>query len=298
MTVPSIFNSIWHTIQQPLFNIGGHRISLISFIYFAIPIIVSILLSRLIIRVLKRDVYSKTELEKGAQYTLSRLIKYVILGVGILTSVQMIGFNLTTIHVFGGLFGVGIGFGMQNIFSNFFSGVILLLERPIQVGDIIEIDREFCHVREIKFRVTAVTTFDNETVLVPNTKLVTAEVTNWSYKGDTTLRLHIPIGVGYDSDVKQVKKFLTDIANSEEHVVENPSPRAYFKEHGDSSLNFELLAWVNSPVNVIPVRDSIREKIDEKFKKENIEIPYPQRDDHLFPEGKFEGLAPDSPSEN
>lgn len=285
-------------MQQPLFNIGGHGISVISFVYFAIPIIVSILVSKLVIRFLKRDVYSKTDLAKGAQYTLSRLIKYVIVGLGILSGLQMIGFNLTTIHVFGGLFGIGVGFGLQNIFSNFFSGVILLLERPIQVGDIIEIDGKFCHVREIKFRVTAVTTFDNKTVLVPNTKLASEEVTNWSYGGDTTLRLHIPIGVGYDSDVKQVKKILTQIANAEEHVVEHPEPRAYFKEHGDSSLHFELLAWVNSPVNVIPVRDSIREEIDEKFRKEDIEIPYPQRDDHLFPQGKFEGLAPDAPSEN
>jgi len=298
MTIPPVFNSIWNTMQQPLFKIGGRGISLISFVYFAIPIIVSMLASRFVIRILKRNVYSKTELAKGAQYTLSRLIKYVILGLGILTGLQMIGFNLTTIHVFGGLFGVGVGFGLQNIFSNFFSGIILLLERPIEVGNIIEIDGEFCRVREIKFRVTAVTTFDNETVLVPNTKLVTDEVTNWSYKGDTTLRLHIPIGVGYDSDVKQVKKFLTEIANSEEHVVKNPQPRAYFKQHGDSSLDFELLAWINTPVNAIPVKDSIREKIDEKFREEEIEIPYPQRDEHLFPRGKFEGLTPDSPSEN
>ncbi len=298
MSVPAVFNDIWQTLQQPLFKIGGHGISLISFIYFAIPIVVSLLVSRLVIGILKRKVYSKTELAEGAQYTLSRLIKYIIVGLGLLTGLQMIGFNLTTIHIFGGLFGVGVGFGLQNIFSNFFSGVILLLERPIQVGDIIEIDGEFCHVREIKFRVTAVTTFDNETVLVPNTKLASEEVTNWSYGGDTTLRLHIPIGVGYDSDVKQVKKFLTEIADSEDNVVDHPKPRAYFKEHGDSSLNFELLAWVNNPVNVIPVRDSIREKIDEKFRKENIEIPYPKRDNNLFPQGKFEGLAPDSPSEN
>ncbi|MEF8725798.1 MAG: mechanosensitive ion channel domain-containing protein [Candidatus Bipolaricaulota bacterium] len=296
--MPPVLISIWDTMQQPLFKIGGRGISLISFVYFAIPIVISILVSKFVIRVLKRNVYSKTELAKGAQYTLSRLIKYVIMGLGILTGVQMIGFNLTTIHVFGGLFGIGVGFGLQNIFSNFFSGLILLLERPIEVGDIIEIDRDFCRVREIKFRVTTVTTFDNETVLVPNTKLITDEVTNWSYRGDTTLRLHIPIGVGYDSDVKQVKKLLTEIANSEEHVVNDPSPRAYFKEHGDSSLNFELLAWINSPVNAIPVKDSIREKIDEKFRKENIEIPYPQRDNHLFPQGKFEGLAPESPSEN
>lgn len=298
MSVLAVFSDIWQTLQQPLFRVGGHGISLISFIYFAIPIVVSMLVSRLVIRILKQNVYPKMDLVEGAQYTLSRLIKYIIVGLGILTGLQMIGFNLTTIHVFGGLFGIGVGFGLRDIFSNFFSGVVLLLERPIQVGDIIEVDGQFCHVREIKFRVTAVTTFDNETVLVPNTKLATEEVTNWSYRGDTTLRLHIPIGVGYDSDVKQVKKFLTDIAKSEEHVVEDPKPRAYFKEHGDSSLNFDLLAWVNSPVNVITVRDSIREKIDEKFKKENIEIPYPQRDDHLFPQGNFEGMAPDAPSEN
>jgi len=298
MTITAIFDDIWHTIQQPLFTIGGKGISVISFVYFAIPILISILLSRFVIRILTRNVYSKTELAEGAQYTLSRLVKYIILGLGILTGTQMLGFKLTTIHVFGGLFGVGVGFGLQNIFSNFASGMILLIERPIQVGDIIEIDGSYCRVREIKFRVTAVTSFDNETVLVPNTKLVTDEVTNWSYEGDTTLRLHIPIGVGYDSNVKKVKKFLTEIAHAEKKVVKTPPPRAYFKDHGDSSLDFELLAWVNSPVDVIPVRDSIREKIDEKFRKEGIEIPYPQRDDHLFPQGDFEGLKSKATSEN
>ena len=282
MNSSAAFDSIWDFLQKPIFTVSGQGISIVSFLYFFIVIVLSIFLSRIIVRLLKRNVYSKADIEKGAQYTLSRLVKYVIVVIGFLIALQMIGFDLSILAVFGGLFGVGIGFGLQNIFSNFASGLILLLERPIQVGDIIEVDGLSGKVEEIGFRVAIVNTFDNESMIVPNSDLVTERVTNWSYGGDTTLRLRIPIGVAYGSDLKKVKEVLYEIAGGENKVLSNPGPEVFFKDHGDSSLNFELRVWISSPLDRIKVKNSIREKIDDRFREENIEIPFPQRDVHMI----------------
>lgn len=290
MNSTTVFSSVWDFLQKPIFSVGGEGISIISFLYFAIVIIASVAASRLTIRLLKRNIYSKTEIEQGAQYTLSRLIKYIIITLGILIGLQMIGFDLSVLAVFGGLFGIGIGFGLQNIFSNFASGIILLLERPIQVGDIIEIDGLLGRVKEIRFRIAIVNTFDNESIIVPNSDLVSKQVTNWSYGGDTTVRLRIPIGVAYGTDVNKVKDILLNIATEEDRVMTKPPPEVYFKEHGDSALKFELRVWISSPTDRIPVNNDIRERIDARFKEENIQIPFPQRDDHIYFEDKFRKL--------
>jgi len=285
-----MFNSIWDFLQKPIFTVSGEGISIASFFYFLLTIFLAVVASRLLVRFLKRNVYSKTEIERGAQYTLSRLLKYVVIAAGFLVALQMIGFDLSILAVFGGLFGVGIGFGLQNIFSNFASGLILLLERPIQVGDIVEIDGLLGKVEDISFRVSIVDTFDNESIIVPNSDLVSERVTNWSYGGDTTLRLRIPIGVAYGTDVDKVKEILLDIAASEGEILEEPPPQVFFKEHGDSALNFELRVWIGSPLDRITVQNSTREKIDKRFNEENIEIPFPKRDVYLF-SGEGEGTV-------
>lgn len=282
METTAVFGSIWDFLQEPIFSVGGEGISIVSFFYFAIVIIFSIIASRLVIRVLQRNVYSKTEIEKGAQYTLSRLVKYVIIVIGFLIGLQMIGFDLSILTVFGGLFGVGIGFGLQNIFSNFASGLILLLERPVQVGDIVELDGLMGRVEEIRFRVAIVTTFDNESIIVPNSDMVSERVTNWSYGGDTTLRLRLPIGVAYGTDIELVERTLMEIAESEKRVMSDPPPEVFFKEHGDSALNFELRVWISTPAHRVGVSNDIRKEIDAMFREKDIEIPYPQRDNHVF----------------
>ncbi len=297
MNSPAVFSSIWDLLQKPIFSVGGEGISIVSFFYFATVIIASVVASRLTIRLLKRNVYSKTEMKQGAQYTLSRLIKYIIIALGILVGLQMIGFDLSVLAVFGGLFGIGIGFGLQNIFSNFASGIILLLERPVEVGDIIEIDGLLGRVKEIRFRIAIVNTFDNESIIVPNSDLVSKRVTNWSYGGDTTVRLRIPIGVAYGTDVNKVKDILLNIGTEEDRVMSNPPPEIYFKEHGDSALEFELRVWISSPMDRIPVNNGIREKIDTRFKEEGVEIPFPQRDDHIYFEDKFHKLEEESTEE-
>jgi len=284
MNAAAALSSVWDLLQKPIFTVGGEGISIISFFYFLVVITVSILLSRLFNRFMRRNIYSKTEIEQGAQYTLSRLIRYGAVTIGFLIGLQMIGFDLSVLAVFGGLFGVGIGFGLQNIFSNFASGLILLLERPIQVGDIVEIDGVLGKVEEIRFRVAIVNTYDNESIIVPNSDLVSKQVTNWSYGGDTSVRLRIPIGVDYGTDIEKVEDILLDISQEQERVLEDPPPQVFFKEHADSSLNFELRVWIAHPKDRIAVRDAIRRRIDKRFNQAGIGIPFPQTDVHFFPQ--------------
>jgi len=277
-----MFDSIWDFLQEPIFTVSGEGISIMSFFYLVIVILFAVILSRLVIRFLKRNVYSKMEIEEGAQYTLSRLVKYILLAVGILIGLQMVGFDLSILAFLGGLLGVGIGFGLQNIFLNFASGLILLFERPVQVGDIVELDGLTGTIKNVGFRISVINTFDNESLIVPNSHLVTERVTNLSYGGDIRVRFHLPIGVAYGSDIDRVKQVLLEISESEEKVLEDPAPKVVFKEHADSSLNFELIGWANSPGDRAAVLSSAREKIDEKFNEEGIEMPYPTRDVYLF----------------
>lgn len=284
MNSGAVFSSIWDVLQKPIFTVSGQGISVVSFLYFLVVIVLSVALSRLLVRFLKKNVYSQTEIDRGAQYTLSRLIRYVTITIGFLIALQMIGFDLSILAVFGGLFGVGIGFGLQNIFSNFASGIILMIERPIQVGDIVELDGILGKVEEIRFRVAVVNTYDNESIIVPNSDLVSERVTNWSYGGDTSVRLRIPIGVAYGTDIDKVEDILIGIAEDEERIMNNPVPQVFFKEHADSSLNFELRVWIASPVDRIRVRDNVRREIDRRFNEEGIEMPFPQTDVHFYPQ--------------
>jgi potassium efflux system protein len=284
MNSSAVFNSVWDLLQKPIFTVSGQGISVVSFLYFIVVIVLSVVLSRLFVRFLKRNVYSQTQIERGAQYTLSRLVRYVTITIGFLIALQMIGFDLSILAVFGGLFGVGLGFGLQNIFSNFASGIILMIERPIQVGDIVELDGVLGKVEEIRFRVAVVNTYDNESIIVPNSDLVSERVTNWSYGGDKSVRLRVPIGVAYGTDIDKVEEVLLGIAKDEERVMNDPSPKVFFKEHADSSLNFELRVWIASPVDRIGVRDNIRREIDRQFNEEGIEMPFPQTDVHFYPE--------------
>jgi small-conductance mechanosensitive channel len=277
-----MFDSVWDFLQQPIFSVSGEGISIMSFVYLIVVVLFTIIFSRLVIRFLKRNVYSKMEIDQGARYTLSRLVKYVFIAVGILIGLQMVGFDLSILAFLGGLLGIGIGFGLQNIFLNFASGLILLFERPIKVGDVVEIDGLMGTMKDIGFRVSIVNTFDNESIIVPNSDLVTDRVKNLSFGGDTNLRVHAPIGVAYGTSIDKVREVLLDIAKSEEKILEDPPPKVVFKEHGDSSLNFDLLGWVETPKDRASALDSMREKIDDRFNEEGIEMPYPTRDVYLF----------------
>jgi small-conductance mechanosensitive channel len=194
---------------------------------------------------------------------------------------QTVGINLSTLTILAGALGVGIGFGLQNITNNFVSGIIILFERPIKVGDRIQVGDVYGDVVSISMRSTTVVTNDNISVIVPNSEFISSTVVNWSHT-DRNVRFNIPVGVAYKEDPEKVRDLLLQIAGNEEGVLKKPVPDVLFDEFGDSSLNFNLRVWTDTYTTTPGILKSrLYFEIFKKFKEQNIEIPFPQRDLHI-----------------
>lgn len=217
-------------------------------------------------------------LDRSLQYAISQIASNLVLIVGIFVVLQNTGIHLEALTVFAGAVGVGIGFGLQNITSNFISGLVILAERPITIGDRVEVAGVVGQVRKIRARSTVVVTNDNIATIVPNQKFIDSPVTNWTW-GDPKVRFRIPIGVAYGSDIELVRTKLIEAAAEDPHTLEDPAPSVFFKEFGDSSLNFELIAW-SDKMSHRPsrFRSDLNFAIERKFREAEIEIPFPQRD--------------------
>ena len=189
-----------------------------------------------------------------------------------------------------GFLSVGIGFGLQNVTSNFISGLILLVERPISVGDFVSVEGQVGKVLQINMRSTIIMTLDNLAIIVPNSKFVENNVINWSFQ-DTKVRIHCPVGVAYESDVAKVKETLLSVAKAHPDIVEYPSPEVRFLEFGSSSLNFDLLVWTDEANKQYLLKSQINYAIDEAFRKANIRIPFPQQDLYLQMTPAVQALA-------
>ncbi len=220
-------------------------------------------------------------LDRSLQYAISQIASNVVLVVGIFIVLQNTGIHLEALTVFAGAVGVGIGFGLQNITSNFISGLVILAERPIAIGDRVEVAGVTGQVQKIRARCTVVVTNDNITTIVPNQKFIDSPVTNWTY-GDPRVRFRIPVGVAYGSDVEKVRRTLIEAGEEDPHVLEDPAPSVFFAGFGDSSLNFELVVWSNEMSNrPNRFRSDLNFAIHRKLGAAGIEIPYPQRDLHV-----------------
>jgi small-conductance mechanosensitive channel len=211
---------------------------------------------------------------------MGHLIHYAILLMGFLLALATLGVNFTNITIIGGALGVGIGFGLQNIVNNFVSGLILLFERPVRVGDYIEVQNLRAEIKKIGLRATTVETFDRADIVIPNSDLVTNQVTNWT-RTNRIMRLTIPVGVAYGSDVPLVMKILLECAQDNPSVMSSPKPQVLFVGFGDSSLNFELRVFLSDIDYRRIVHSEILQEIDREFRLNGVEIPFPQRDLHL-----------------
>jgi small-conductance mechanosensitive channel len=200
--------------------------------------------------------------------------------VGFLLALVALGIDLRNITIIGGALGVGIGFGLQGIVNNFVSGLILLFERPIKVGDWVQLGDQWGEISKIGLRATVVKTFDRSEVVVPNSDLVSNQVTNWTLS-DRFMRITIPVGVAYGSDVPLVMQTLKDCADDNPMVVSNPAPQILFMGFGDSSLDFQVRIWIHEVDNMFAVRSELNQEIDRRFRESGIEIAFPQRDLHL-----------------
>ncbi len=273
-------NELSEIFHAPLFHIQKTPVTLISFFGAVLFILAAYLLSKTLQRTLHRKIFPRFKLAEGLQYTFLRLAHYFFMLVGLVLGLQFIGLDLSSLAVIAGLLSVGIGFGLQNIASNFIAGIILLFERPIKIGDRISVGETTGDVQEIKIRSTTVITPDNIAIIVPNSDFISARVINWSYE-DPRIRLHLPVGVAYRSDVGQVKQLLLQAARSHPLVLPHPEPDVGFTAFGDSSLQFDLLFWVEEAKGGVRVLSDLRFRIHHLFKESGIEMPFPQREVHL-----------------
>ena len=274
-------------------SLGAVSLSPGDILVFILALWFSVLLSRLVRFILNEDVLPRVPLPRGVPATISVLTNYVILTVGSLFALAAAGIELSRIAFMAGALGVGIGFGLQNIVSNFVSGLILMFERPIQIGDTIQMGALFGEVRRIGIRSSVVRTFDGAEVIVPNTNLVANEVTNWTLS-DRMRRIELPVGVAYGTDPDRVLKILVDVAGRHPEVLKEPEAAALFFGFGDSSLNFSLRCWTGQFERFLVVRSDLFVAVNHALSEAGIEIPFPQRDLHL--RSVAEGIGPVLPA--
>ena len=220
-------------------------------------------------------------LDRALQYAIAQIVSNVVLVVGIFIVLENTGIHLGALTVFAGAVGVGVGFGLQNIASNFISGLVILAERPIAIGDRVEVAGVTGQVQQIRARSTVILTTDNITMIVPNTKFIDSPVTNWTY-GDPRVRFRIPVGVAYGSDVNKVREALIAAGSENPHTLKDPAPSVFLERFGQSSIEFELVVW-SSEMSYRPrrFRSDLNFAIEEKLREAGIEIPNPQRDLHI-----------------
>jgi small-conductance mechanosensitive channel len=275
------FKDFIQLIKEPLFSLGSTQITLLSILSILVSIALLIFLASRITKLLERKILPKYISNTALTSTISTLFKYTVLIIGLMIIFQSAGLNLSALSVLAGAIGVGIGFGLQNIANNFISGLIILFERPIKVGDRVEVGNIVGNVTTISARSTTVITNDNISVIVPNSQFIDNTVINWSHNDDKT-RFRFPVGVSYNEDPGRIRTLLMEVARENKGVLSDPPPVVLFEGFGDSSLNFELMVWTSEYTNMpMILKSQLYFAIFEKFKQHQIEIPFPQRDLHL-----------------
>lgn len=273
------FEWLWEVFNRK-YVIGKIELSLAGLTYSFLVIFLTYLLTQLWKKIISEYILKDSGLTTGAKDSVITISVYIIWSIGILISLSVFGLNTTSITVAIGALSIGLGFGLQNIFNNFISGLILLFERPIQVGDIVEVGGIWGEVKKINVRSTLVQTYENSSLIIPNSEFISANVTNWSHK-DPYIRRDVKVGVAYGSDTDLVGKLLLQAAHSVDEVYNYPKkPVVHFIDFGDSSLDFRLRFW-STIDNFILAESKLRFKIDKLFNENHVVIPFPQRDVHI-----------------
>jgi small-conductance mechanosensitive channel len=262
-------------------TLGPVQLTTLNVLGVILAIYSGFFLSRLVRGLMMIRIFPRTALDPGVQYTISTSIHYIILILAGLIALNILGFPLTNLALVAGALGLGIGFGLQHIVNNFLSGLILLFERPIKVGDLLVIDGQWGTVKEIRVRSTIFETFDKYVLIIPNSELVSNKVLNWTHYGAGINRLTLKVGVAYGSDVPQVTELITEVCRANPRVVAEPPPQVYFTVYGDNSLDFTIMVHVSLPSDRLPATHELNSAIFETFNEHGIEIPFPQRDLHI-----------------
>ncbi|MBC8325290.1 MAG: mechanosensitive ion channel [Verrucomicrobia subdivision 3 bacterium] len=275
----------WEIIRDiltyPLIKMGDGSLTLQSLLILGLLFAVVLVMEKVVRERVIMRIFEKTDFPEALEYGIARILGYVFIVIGWYMSMQFVGIDLSSLALIAGGISVGVGFGLQNIINNFVSGIIIFAERPITIGDRVEVSGIAGRVVKISLRSTTVITNDNITMIVPNADFISQTVTNWSH-GDPKVRIRVPVGVAYGSDIELLKKLLLEIADENPKTLKDPKPSVLFSEFGDNSLNFELALWTAS-MTTRPRRfiSTINFAIEKKLRENDIEIPFPQRDLHI-----------------
>lgn len=269
----------WMT--EPFVTVGGSEVNLLHLLILVAMVIAVVGAARLVGTLVSSRLLARTPMEPGLRYAVGRITYYVLLVVGLMVALHTAGIEMSSLAVVLGALGIGIGFGLQNIVTNFVGGLILLVERPINVGDRVEVGGMGGRVQRIGARSTTILTNDNITMIVPNSDFVTQRIVNWSH-GDPRIRFRIRVGVAYGSDLARVRHALFEVAASHPGILPEPPPTVFFDGFGDSSLDMELAVWTREfAQNPRQFRSDLNFAVDAAFRRHGITIPFPQRDVHV-----------------
>jgi len=274
-------NQFQEFLQIPLLKLGNTVLTIWTVIYLLILVILLLFVTGRLKRWVVRRLLAGSNVDIGVREAVASIVSYLVIFVGFLIILQTTGIDLRGLTILAGALGIGVGFGLQDITTNFISGLIILLERPIKVGDRIEVEKTVGDITKISLRATTIITNDNIAVIVPNTQFISSTVINWSHT-DRDVRFNIPVGVSYQSDPEKVRELLLEVAESHSGVLKESKPDVLFDGFGDSSLNFTLRVWSRLYITRPGVlRSELNFAICKKFRENGIEIPYPQRDIHI-----------------
>jgi small-conductance mechanosensitive channel len=271
---------------------GTLSISLGNVVEFFLTVWLAHLLSRFLRFVLQEDVYPRIDLAPGLSYAVSSLLNYIIIALGFIAGLGVLGVDFKNVSVLAGAFGVGIGFGLQSIVNNFVSGLILLFERPVHVGDTVEVGNLQGTVRRIGIRASVIHTGAGADIIVPNSQLITDRVTNWTLS-DNLRRVDLPVGVNYGADPKKVIELLEQVARAHTDVLPQPAPRALFMSYGDSSINFELRVWPRLFNLSTQVKSDLASAVYDAINQAGMSFPFPQREVRLLRDSDVAPTATD-----
>ena len=278
--------TLWTSTSMVAGEAVVYRITLDVMVFVILLISITVYAARKLPALVELVLRARTDVSAGARYTVSTLLNYVILGTGILVALSGLGLDWSKLQWLVAALGVGIGFGLQEIVANFISGLIILFERPISVGDIITVGDQDGVVTRIRIRATTIRDWDNKELLIPNKEIITGRLLNWSLS-DTRLRISLPVGVAYGSDAALALKILAETVADDERVMEDPAPSIIFSGFGDSSLDLVCRFYIDDIDNLWPVKTGLHLEIYRRFEKAGIVISFPQRDVHLDSEKPF-----------
>ena len=279
--VLNLLSEFLFIFNRTLFKIGDSEISIGTIVVFFASFYLLVVVSKNVRLILLNRILAKSKLKKSFRESIANGVRITMMLIGTIIIIQAVGIDLSALSLLAGALGVGIGFGFQKVTDNLISGLTILVEEPIKVGDRVEVGEVSGDIVNISLRATTIVTNDNISIIVPNSEFISSQVINWSHN-NRIIRFRLPVGVSYEEDPEIIKKLLLEVADENPNVQKEPKPKVFFEKFGDSSLDFKLGIWTSSHTDKQEfIRSEINYAIFKKFKENNIKIPFPQRDVHI-----------------